>query len=58
MGILGAERCFRPEEGATLRPGMPGASVLVLFFFPLPSAQGRSCLERSVAVGEEVAVYK
>lgn len=32
MGILGAERCFRPEEGATLRPGMPRG----LFFFPYP----------------------
>ena len=61
MGILGAERCFRPEEGATLRLGMPwGLSprFFCVFFFPLPSAQGRSFLERSAAVDEEVAVYK
>lgn len=58
MGILGAERCFRPEEGATLRPGMPPGPQSSLCFFPPALNPGRSCLERSVAVGEEVAVYK
>lgn len=45
MGILGAERCFRPEEGATLRPGMPPGPQSSLCFFLPALNPGRSCLK-------------